>query len=223
MDGSASDMVTLALPVDAALVLDAVVEAASKPGVVAVHELRRFRLVGKAKGYNEHGGSITDVGGHRNLEAVNQPAAAPPQLLAALGLDEILGSVFNQETQILMLEIQSTEVLANLQPDFAALHASHDGINGVLVTAAAVNGPYDFHSRYFWPWSGTNEDPVTGGTHTFLAPYWARRLGKSKLNSFQASKRTGSMTVELLSDTLLSITGQAVIVLSGQFSCDVKP
>lgn len=147
-----------------------------------------------------------------------QPADAPPQLLAALGLDKILASVFNQETRILMLEIESTEVLANLQPDFAALYASHDGINGVLVTAAAVDGPYDFHSRYFWPWSGTNEDPVTGGTHTFLAPYWAKRLGKSKLNSFQASKRTGFMTVELLSDTLLSITGQAVIVLSGQLS-----
>ena len=150
-----------------------------------------------------------------------QPAAAPSQLLAALGLDQILTSVFNPETQILMLEIESTEVLANLQPDFAALHASHDGINGVLVTAAAVNGPYDFHSRYFWPWSGTNEDPVTGGTHTFLAPYWAKRLGKSKLNSFQASERTGFMTVELLSDTLLSITGQAVIVLSGQLSYDL--
>ncbi|MCA9037535.1 MAG: PhzF family phenazine biosynthesis protein, partial [Planctomycetaceae bacterium] len=49
-----------------------------------------------------------------------QPADAPSQLLAALGLDRILASVFNQETQILMLEIESTEVLANLQPDFAA-------------------------------------------------------------------------------------------------------
>jgi PhzF family phenazine biosynthesis protein len=150
-----------------------------------------------------------------------QPADAPPPLLAALGLDHVRASVFNRETNILMLEIESTEILAKLQPDFGALYVSHQGINGVLVTAGSFTGPYDFHSRYFWPWSGTNEDPVTGGTHTFLAPYWAKKLGKSKLNSFQASARTGFMTVELLSDTRLSITGQAVIVWSGQLHCAV--
>ncbi|XZE56613.1 PhzF family phenazine biosynthesis protein [Planctomycetaceae bacterium SH139] len=150
-----------------------------------------------------------------------QLADAPPQLLDALGLERVLASVFNPETKILMLEIESTELLAKLQPDFSALYASHEGINGVLVTAASVNGSYDFHSRYFWPWSGTNEDPVTGGTHTFLAPYWAQKLGKSKLASFQASARTGFMEVELLSDQWLSITGQAVIVLSGQIRCEM--
>ena len=41
---------------------------------------------------------------------------------------------------------------------------------------------YDFHSRYFWPWSGTNEDHATGGP-TFLTGYWAERLGKTKLKS----------------------------------------
>jgi peroxiredoxin len=70
---------------------------------------------------------------------------------------------------------------------------------------------YDFHSRYFWPWSGTDEDPVTGGTHTFLAKYWSSRLGMTKMKSFQASKRTGSMEVELIDDQLL-IRGHAVIV-----------
>ncbi|MCA9130769.1 MAG: PhzF family phenazine biosynthesis protein [Planctomycetales bacterium] len=150
-----------------------------------------------------------------------QPTQAPPQLLAALGLERILASVFNTETKILMLEIESTELLAGLQPDFAALYKSHNAINGVLVTAASSDGRYDFHSRYFWPWSGTNEDPVTGGTHTFLAPYWAQKLGKSKLNSLQVSARSGFMEVELLNDQWLAITGQAVIVLSGQLHCEI--
>ena len=83
-----------------------------------------------------------------------------------------------------------------------------------LVTAASSDS-YDFHSRYFWPWSGTNEDPVTGGVQTFLAKYWSGRLGKTRMRSFQSSKRTGSMDVELLDGKLL-ISAKAAIVFEGE-------
>jgi PhzF family phenazine biosynthesis protein len=146
-----------------------------------------------------------------------RPAEAPPALLAALGVNAIKNSVFNEETKILLLEIEDTTELAGLDPDFAALQRSHNSINGVLVTAPDSTDGYDFHSRYFWPWSGTNEDPVTGGTHTFLAKYWASRLGKTKMKSFQSSKRTGFMEVELVGDKL-RIHGQAVIVFEGQLA-----
>lgn len=143
-----------------------------------------------------------------------RPADAPPALLAALGIQAIKNSVYNEETKILMLEIADAEELAGLNPDFDALQRSHNSINGVLVTAPAGNDGYDFHSRYFWPWSGTNEDPVTG-THTFLAKYWASRLGKTRMKSFQSSKRTGSLVVELVADKL-RIQAQAVIVFEGR-------
>ena len=146
-----------------------------------------------------------------------RPADAPPALLAALGVKTIKNSVYNEETKILLLEIADAQELADLDPDFAALQRSHNSINGVLVTAAARTDGYDFHSRYFWPWSGTNEDPVTGGTHTFLAKYWASRLGKTSMKSFQSSKRTGFMTVELVNGKLL-IESQAVIVFEGQLT-----
>ena len=74
---------------------------------------------------------------------------------------------------------------------------------------------YDFYSRYFWPWAGTNEDPVTGGTHTFLAPYWAKKLGKRKMKSFQCSRRSGFMEVEIKGEDLC-IRSQAVIVFAGE-------
>ena len=125
------------------------------------------------------------------------PADAPPPLLAALGLSSVRNVALNEETRILLLEIADTTTLANLTPNFPALYASHDSINGVLVTAPSKADEYDFHSRYFWPWSGTDEDPVTGGTHTFLAKYWAQRLGKTTMRSYQASRRSGSMEVEL--------------------------
>ena len=143
------------------------------------------------------------------------PATAPQALLDALGLGEVVNVVWNEETRILMLEIESTRVLADLAPDFQALTASHDSINGVLVTAPSGDDGYDFHSRYFWPWSGTNEDPVTGGTHTFLAPYWMAKLGSHRLRSFQSSKRSGFMDLEIDGQTLY-ITSQAQIVLAGE-------
>lgn len=146
-----------------------------------------------------------------------QPADAPPALLAALGIIAVKNAVYNEETRILLLEIADPQELAALDPDFSALYRSHNSINGVLVTAASGTDGYDFHSRYFWPWSGTNEDPVTGGTHTFLAKYWSPRLGKTKMKSFQSSKRTGFMEVELI-DGKLRIKGQAVIVLEGQLT-----
>ncbi len=145
------------------------------------------------------------------------PADAPPALLAALGIKAIKNSVYNEETKILLLEIGDTEELAGLDPDFVALQRSHNSINGVLVTAPAGTDGYDFHSRYFWPWSGTNEDPVTGGTHSFLAKYWASRLGKTRMKSFQSSKRTGFMEVELVADKL-RIQGQAVIIFEGRMA-----
>jgi PhzF family phenazine biosynthesis protein len=148
-----------------------------------------------------------------------RPADAPPALLAALGIEAIKNSVYNEETKILLLEIADPEELANLDPDFATLLRSHNSINGVLVTAPSERDGYDFHSRYFWPWSGTNEDPVTGGSHTFLAKYWASRLGKTKMRSFQSSKRTGFMDVELV-DGKTQIKSQAVIVFEGQLTIE---
>jgi len=138
----------------------------------------------------------------------------PAQMLSALGVSEVVDSGFNDETQILMLEIDDCEVLDKLSPDYHALIKSHDSVHGVCVTAKSNDG-YDFHSRFFWPWSGGQEDPVTGGTHTFLAKFWADKLGKSVLRSFQASSRTGQMEVEISANNELFIRGQAVLVLEG--------
>lgn len=144
------------------------------------------------------------------------PQNAPNELLDALGINQLTNSEFNKETNILLLEIESNEVLNNLTPDFEKLKRSHDSINGVLVTAISDKKDYDFESRYFWPWSGTNEDPVTGGTHTFLAKYWSLRLNKKKMNSYQCSERSGFMTVELINDTKMTIKSEAQILLKGE-------
>jgi len=145
-----------------------------------------------------------------------QKAAAPEKLLDALGIKKIINVEYNHQTNILLIEIERSEQLRELKPDFQALYNSHDRINGVLVTARSADDNYDFESRYFWPWSGTNEDPVTGGTHTFLVKYWNRRLGKTKMKSFQCSERTGFMDVEIISNDAFFIKSKAEIILEGR-------
>lgn len=140
----------------------------------------------------------------------------PKSLSDALGINEVLNTRFSPKNKIILVEIADANVLAGLEPDFSALVNSYSGINGVLVTAISNNTDFDFHYRYFWPWAGTNEDPVTGGVQTFLTKYWSAKLNKTKLNAFQSSSRTGMMTTELLQDKVL-IYGEAVTVFEGEF------
>ena len=143
--------------------------------------------------------------------------AAPDNMLEALGIKKMTNSCYSPKNKIIIIEISSTETLAALQPDFNALVNSYKGINGVLVTAAATDNVYDFHYRYFWPWAGTNEDPVTGGVQTFLTRYWALKTGRNRMKAFQSSARTGFMTVELRENKVL-IFGQARIILEGHLN-----
>jgi len=140
----------------------------------------------------------------------------PQPVLDALGITSMLNRKYSPKNKIILIEMRGTDALSNLQPNFQALLQSYSGINGVLVTAQADGTEYDFHYRYFWPWAGTNEDPVTGGVQTFLTKYWAMKLGKNRLSAFQSSARTGMMKTELLEDSVL-IFGEAVIIFEGEF------
>jgi PhzF family phenazine biosynthesis protein len=144
-----------------------------------------------------------------------QAMAVPNSILDAIGIDKTLNTRYNEKTKIILIEINDSDVLANLNPDFLALVNAYSGINGVLVTAQSDSPDFDFHYRYFWPWAGTNEDPVTGGVQTFLTKYWATKLNKNKLKAFQSSLRTGMMATELLQDKVL-IYGEAVTVFEGE-------
>lgn len=140
----------------------------------------------------------------------------PKAVLDALGIEKSINTRFSPDRGIILIEIDDSDTLANLKPDFLALVASYNSINGVLVTAQSNSPDFDFHYRYFWPWAGTNEDPVTGGVQTFLTKYWATKLDKNKFKAFQSSARTGTMLTELAEDKVL-IYGEAVTVFEGEF------
>jgi len=134
---------------------------------------------------------------------------------------------------MLLLRLRSPEEVKALSPDFTRLSKMRlpYGATGVIVTAPEKSGnsrsgqaSFDFVSRYFGPWEGIDEDPVTGSAHTVLGPYWAKRLGKRRLLALQASQRGGELHLRLPGENApeeaksrMSISGEAVIVLSGAF------
>jgi PhzF family phenazine biosynthesis protein len=81
-----------------------------------------------------------------------------------------------------------------LEPD-ASLQdvAMQVGAGSLLATAAGGGKPYDMVSRFFAPYYGVPEDPVTGSAHCALTPFWAKRLGKKQLKARQASVRGGDL------------------------------
>ncbi len=89
------------------------------------------------------------------------------------------------------------------------------GPSGPPLGDSTGSGPYDFVSRYFAPWMGVDEDPVTGSAHTVLAPYWSGLLGKKMMRAYQASERGGELLLEL-GEERVYITGGAVTVLEGR-------
>ncbi|UXP30674.1 PhzF family phenazine biosynthesis protein [Reichenbachiella agarivorans] len=138
----------------------------------------------------------------------------PEPMMQALGIDKAIASRLAKDTKMLLLEIESEAVLRTIKPDFKALVNSYTGIDGVIVTAKSESD-YDFVSRYFWPWAGSDEDPVTGAAHTVLAKYWSDKLGKSQLHAYQVSQRGGFMFLELDEKGHLEITSSAVIMMTG--------
>jgi PhzF family phenazine biosynthesis protein len=138
-----------------------------------------------------------------------RPVAAPSGLAAALGAppSEVLAS-----RDYLAVYGRQADVAA-LRPDFAAL-ARLDA--AVIVSAPGEDGP-DFVSRYFAPAYGIPEDPVTGSSHCTLIPYWAERLGKTKLRARQISPRGGDLTCAFAGERV-TIGGRCVSYLEGTIS-----
>ena len=84
---------------------------------------------------------------------------------------------------------------------------------GVIVTAPGQGG--EFVSRFFAPKYGIPEDPVTGSAHCKLAPYWAERLGTTKLKAKQLSKRGGEVLCELHGHRVM-LSGRAVTFMEAE-------
>ncbi|MFW5927868.1 MAG: PhzF family phenazine biosynthesis protein [Thermoplasmatota archaeon] len=145
----------------------------------------------------------------------NTPTQQEPsqEILDGLGIVNYEDSSYSADTNKLLIALSSEDRVKNLNPDFSKLSSIVTDIRGIIVTAKGEDG-YDFVSRYFAPWVGIDEDPVTGSAHTVLAPYWSTLLNKKEMKAYQASDRGGKLTVRIKDDRT-ELEGKAVTVLEG--------
>lgn len=99
-----------------------------------------------------------------------------------------------------------------LDPDFRGLAA----LGGELFVCTAPAEATDIVSRVFVPAYGIDEDPVTGGAHAVLTPYWTAKLGRGSFTAYQASERGGSMTCRI-DGARVWLGGPCVTVVKGEF------
>jgi predicted PhzF superfamily epimerase YddE/YHI9 len=142
------------------------------------------------------------------------PGDAPGDVVAAVGGRpiEALSVPRLHGAGYYMLVYGSQAEVESLAPDFSAL-----GRAGANVIATARGDAHDFVSRFFAPASGINEDPVTGSAHCTLAPFWATKLGKTRLAARQVSPRGGDVRCTVNGERV-ELAGHCVLYMTGEIA-----
>jgi PhzF family phenazine biosynthesis protein len=177
--------------------------------------------IGESIRFHSRSGLLTVSRNQSESLTLNLPAdlltevELSPEL--TVGLDPKPVRAFRGKTDY-MLVFECERDIRDLRVDLSRL--SRIPARGIIVTAPGEE--VDIVSRFFAPQSGIDEDPVTGSAHCSLTPYWAERLGKTKLTAIQLSARKGWLDCELMGDRVL-ITGQAKTFLKGDIMPEEKP
>ena len=180
---------------------------APRPGETLDHR----RLVDERR--QPHGGEIAvaDLAGEQARErlADHQHPRRTGGLDRALGARPLSVEVVEENDDY--IAVYETEgAIRNIRPDFVQLEQLSPF--AVAITAPAEN--VDFVSRYFAPSYGIPEDPVTGSVHCALAPYWAKRLKKTRLHARQVSERGGELWCDTAGERVI-LKGNAVLTMEG--------
>ena len=139
--------------------------------------------------------------------------------------EELLGVQLCKRTKYLLIHLAN--VTDQIKPQASLADITFDQsirgfIRGLIVTSASTATKYDFVSRFFAPWVGILEDPVTGSAHTVLPVYWSRILNQEKsiFHAYQSSVRGGEVDCELdFQRGRVFLRGSAITVLQGQLHC----
>ncbi|NXK63753.1 PBLD protein, partial [Sylvietta virens] len=132
---------------------------------------------------------------------------------------------YSPDTKKLLVRLSDTyerSVLEDLKVSAQRfLSAEKTGkVKGLILTVKGNSSGkgHDFYSRYFAPWYGVLEDPVTGSAHAVLSSYWSEQLGKKEMLAFQCSRRGGELKISVRSDGRVDIAGQTAVVLKGNLT-----
>ncbi|MEX0759185.1 MAG: PhzF family phenazine biosynthesis protein [Tistlia sp.] len=167
--------------------------------------------------FHTHSGALTVSGDSlsgEGLLTMDFPAQPPRPVGTAEAA--AVAAALGQEPEAVLAAGKALAVLADeaavlaAAPDLARVAALP--FDGLIVTAPGHD--HDFVSRYFAPHAGIDEDPVTGSAHCVLTPYWAERLGRSRLSARQVSARGGDLRLELKGERV-AIGGRVAPYLEG--------
>lgn len=148
---------------------------------------------------DRHGGMLTmnfPQAGYKRVDVTDDMTKA----IGTAPVEAYLGR------DLLMILPSETDV-RELRPDMTALRL----LPGLIQAVTARGSYYDCVSRVFAPKLKVAEDPVTGSTHCMIAPLWANKLHKSTISAFQASKRGGILTCDVLPDGRIDLSGPCTL------------
>lgn len=163
--------------------------------------------------FNSKSGILT-VTVKEDVLTMDFPSRMPNKLEQYEDIEALLGVKIKEAYLLrdLMVVVENEEVVRNFVPEFEKIKKIQKG-DGVIITAKGDE--CDFVSRFFYPTGGINEDPVTGSAHCNLIPYWAEKLGKTKMNAKQLSKRGGKLYCEFEGERV-KISGRASLYMVGE-------
>eukprot|EP00887_Chlorella_sp_A99_P000833 scaffold5.g833.t1 len=146
-----------------------------------------------------------------------------PLVKAVVGDLPVTEVLYAAPLQYLLIVLETgpatREGFLQLAPSPAALRAAYSDkrLTGVICTVQGDEGGPDLLSRFFAPWAGIDEDPVTGSAHSVLGPYWAARLGRPRLAARQCSARCGELALAVdAAAGRVEVAGRAALVLKGK-------
>ncbi|MCE2992105.1 MAG: PhzF family phenazine biosynthesis protein [Candidatus Jidaibacter sp.] len=181
----------------------------------SMHILFKEGMIAKNKEitFNSASGSITASVGDDDWYTLNfpsypvSPVVLTDELREVVNIDPIYTG-FAQNCYF--MEFESKDALLALEPKLELLKK----IDCRALIATSKGTDFDFHSRYFAPAVGIDEDPVCASAHCRLIPYWSNKLSKEALRAYQLSRRGGELRCKNLGNRVL-ISGEAVTVMKG--------
>jgi trans-2,3-dihydro-3-hydroxyanthranilate isomerase len=146
------------------------------------------------------------------------------EVLSAVSIseEETEGNFILLENGYLYVYLKTLKVMGNLKPDMQAVkNLSAKGVKSIVVFTTETNDKNNHgHSRFFGPYFGINEDPVTGSANgpLLMVMKTAGKLSDVKEAVFEQGDfigRPGRVKV-MEKDDSTYIAGNAVTVLKGE-------
>lgn len=119
------------------------------------------------------------------------------------------------------------EELFAVQPDGSLIRGCIVAVSADVEEAQTTPPEFHFQSRYFAPWIGIPEDPVTGSAHTVSSPYMAKLHSdfgtgkKGYLRARQASTRGGNLELSVYENSRVIIVGRGFVCVRGELDHEV--